>query len=77
MGEGKLMKKETVQEIKKLAAHSSLGLTIAFSIFIGLFFGIFLDKKFDTGPVFMLIGLGLGIAAAFRNMLHAINKLKK
>lgn len=71
------MKKETGRAIKDLAYYSSLGLQVALSIFIGLFFGRWLDSKFDTDPVFMLVFLGFGIAAGFRNILLAIKKSEK
>lgn len=71
------MKRETVRELRALAAHSSLGLTVAFSIFIGLFLGVFLDKRFDTSPWLTLIGLGFGIAAAYSNIVRAINQSGK
>ena len=71
------MKKETSKTIRELAYYSSLGLTVALSIFIGLFAGVWLDRKFDTSPVCTLIGLGLGIGAGFRNLAHAARKSRK
>ena len=71
------MKRETVQTLRELASYSSLGLTVAFSIFIGLFAGVFLDRRIGTNPWFMLIGLGLGIAAGFTQIVRAINKSSK
>ena len=71
------MKRETVRTLRELASHSSLGLTVALSIFIGLFIGVYLDKRFGTNPWLMLIGLGFGIAAAFSNIVKAINKSSK
>ena len=57
--------------MKLLADFSTIGMTMAFSIFIGVGFGYFLDHKvFDdrTSPWLTLIFLGLGIAAAFKNL---------
>lgn len=71
------MKRETVRWLRELASYSTLGLTVAFSIFIGLFFGIFLDHRFDTNPWMTLIGLGFGIAAGFSNIIRAINKSRE
>jgi ATP synthase protein I len=68
------MKRETWRWLKELAYYSSLGFQIALSIFIGLAVGVFLDRRFDTSPWLTLIFLGLGIAAAFRNIGLAMKK---
>jgi ATP synthase protein I len=69
------MKREKLRSIRDLAYFSSLGLSIALSIFIGLAVGIYLDRKvFGTTPWCTLIFLGLGIAAGFRNIGLAIKK---
>lgn len=68
------MKRETVRAIKDLAYYSSLGLQVALSIVIGLFFGLWLDSRFETEPVLMFVFLGFGIAAGFRNILLAMKK---
>ena len=72
------MKKETIRSIKDLAYYSSIGLSVALSIFIGLAIGVYLDRKvFNTTPWLTLIFLGLGIAAGFRNIGIAIKKSRK
>ncbi len=71
------MKRETVRQIMELTYYSSLGLSVALSIFIGLFFGIWLDSKTGTSPWFTLIFLGLGIAAGFRNIALAVRKSRE
>ncbi len=70
------MEDGTKRAIKDLAYYSSLGLSVALAIFIGLFAGIFLDKTFGTGPVLMFVFLGLGIIAGFRNILHAMKRVQ-
>lgn len=72
-----LMKKETGRHLKELAYYSSIGLSIALSIFIGLAVGVYLDRRYDTSPWLTLIFLGLGIAAGFRNIGLAIKKSRK
>ncbi|MFQ5483780.1 MAG: AtpZ/AtpI family protein [Desulfobacterales bacterium] len=71
------MKRETRRLAKDLIYYSSLGFQIALSIFIGLAAGIYLDRRFHTNPYLMLIFLGLGIAAGFRNIGLAIKKSRK
>ncbi len=68
------MKRETRRWIKELAYYSSLGFQIALSIFIGLAVGVYLDRRFETRPWLTLVFLGLGIAAAFRNIGLAMKK---
>jgi ATP synthase protein I len=57
--------------IKMMADFSTIGMSVAFSVFIGVGIGYFLDNKvFDgrTHPWFTLIFLGFGVAAAFLNL---------
>jgi ATP synthase protein I len=68
------MKRETRRSLKELAYYSSLGLSVALSIFIGLAIGLYLDRRFDTSPWLTLIFLCLGIAAGYRNIGLAIRK---
>jgi len=71
------MKRETLRSLRELAYFSSLGLAVALSIFIGLAIGVYLDRRFDTTPWLTLIGLGMGIAAGYRNIGLAIKKSRK
>jgi ATP synthase protein I len=57
--------------IKMMADFSTIGMSVAFSVFIGVGIGYLLDNKvFDgrTHPWFTLIFLGFGVAAAFLNL---------
>ena len=57
--------------MKLLADFSTIGMTVAFSIFIGVGIGYYLDHKvFDgrTYPWLTLIFLGFGVASAFLNL---------
>lgn len=71
------MKKENWRWARELAYYSSLGLSVALSIFIGLGIGVWLDGRFETTPWLTLIFLGFGIAAGFRNIGLAIKKSRK
>ena len=71
------MKKENLRSIRELAYYSSIGLQVALSIFIGLAIGLYLDRKFGCQPWMMLLFLGFGIAAGFRNIGLAIKKSRK
>ena len=57
------MKKDTVAYY--LGLVTQVGLTIIFSILIGLLVGIFLDRLFKTKGVFLVVFLIIGIAGGF------------
>ena len=42
------------------------------SIGLGFFGGYLLDQWWGTTPLLSLIGLGVGVAAAIRNLLQAV-----
>ena len=71
------MKRETRRAWRELAYFSSIGFSVALSIFIGLGVGVYLDRRFDTSPWCTLVFLVLGIAAGFRNIGLAIKKSRK
>ncbi|MGD9212447.1 MAG: AtpZ/AtpI family protein [Desulfobacteraceae bacterium] len=71
------MKKETRRYFRELGYFSTIGLSIALAIFIGLAIGLWLDKKFGTHPWLMIIFLILGIIAGYRNLGLAIKKSRK
>lgn len=71
------MNKETKRSLKELAYYSSLGFSVALSIFIGLAVGIYLDRRFGTSPWCTLVFLVLGIIAGFRNIAIVIRKTRK
>jgi len=71
------MKRETRRAYKELAYYSSLGISIALAIFIGLGVGVWLDRKFDTSPWLTLIFLFFGIIAGFRNIALVVKRARK
>jgi ATP synthase protein I len=66
-----------VAEVKMLAAASSIGLAMVLSVFFGLAAGYYLDKRFDTRPLFILLGLLTGLAAAFNNLIVLSRRLER
>jgi len=71
------MDEDLKKSIKDLAFFSSIGMAMALSIVIGVVAGYYIDEKFGTRPWFLYIGLGLGIAAAFRNLYYLYQRAKK
>lgn len=66
---------------RNLGAISSMGISVVLAIAIGVWFGMFLDRQFDTAPLFFWIFLAIGIAAGFKNVYvitrREIKKLNK
>jgi len=60
---------------RRLAALSSLGLTLPSSIAVGLFLGYLLDKLLGTRPWLLAIFTLLGIASGFLSLIRGLNKL--
>lgn len=49
-----------------------VGWYVGICIFLGVFAGLWLDKKFDTSPILVLVGLILGIIIAFYGVYRMI-----
>jgi len=49
-----------------------VGWYIGICIFLGVFAGLWLDKKFDTSPILVIVGLILGITIAFYGVYRMI-----
>ncbi|MBO8172015.1 MAG: AtpZ/AtpI family protein [Bacillaceae bacterium] len=47
---------------KMIALVSAIGMDLAFFTFTGVYAGRYLDRVWDTGPLFLLIGLLAGLA---------------
>ncbi len=63
--------------MRLLADFSNIGMTVAFSIFIGVGIGYFLDHKIfkgRTSPWLTLIFLGVGVLAAFKNLYNMASR---
>jgi F0F1-type ATP synthase assembly protein I len=70
------MDDDTRKMFRTLGYVSTLGLAMAISIVLGALIGHFLDARFRTEPWLFFIFLGLGIAAAFRNLYIMYKKIK-
>lgn len=55
----------------------SFGLTMAISIYLGFKGGLWLDNYLHTEPLFLIIGILLGIGVTFKNLLDNLKKLDK
>jgi ATP synthase protein I len=63
------------------ARFLGVGFYIAFCIVAGILGGLWIDGRFHTGPIFLLIGLVLGLVSAFwglyQMLLPMINENRK
>lgn len=59
---------------KAMALMSAISAQLVGSILIGLFFGKWLDAKFGTLPLFLILGLLFGLATGIYSMLKLIKK---
>ncbi len=62
------MEEEKKRLLKALGMISTMGISVAVAIIIGVFIGRQLDKWFGTAPWFFFIFLLFGIVAGFRNI---------
>jgi len=62
------MKEDNKRLIQRLGMISTMGISVAVAIAIGVFAGLKLDEWFGTKPWFFFIFLFFGIAAGFRNV---------
>jgi F0F1-type ATP synthase assembly protein I len=54
--------------LRSLTMVSSMGISVALAIGIGVWFGLTLDRWLGTRPWFFYIFLLIGIAAGFKNI---------
>jgi ATP synthase protein I len=68
------MDKETKNAAVQMAFASSVGIAMVLAIFGCLLLGSYLDRKFDSGNVFTIVFLIIGVSAGFRNIYVLIKK---
>ena len=68
------MDSETKKLSIQMAMASSIGIAMVLAIFGCLLLGSYLDRKFDSGHVFTIVFLLIGISAGFRNIYVLIKK---
>ena len=73
----KKMDEDLKKTIKTLGFVSTIGMSMAIAIALGALIGYYLDKWLNTSPWFLLIFLGFGIAAAFRNLYIMYKKVER
>ena len=68
------MDSETKKLSIQMAYASSIGIAMVLAIFGCLLLGSYLDRRFDSGHVFTIVFLLIGISAGFRNIYVLIQR---
>jgi ATP synthase protein I len=71
------VQEETRKYIKLFAMVSTMGISMVLALVIAIAIGYYLDKWFQTSPVFFLIFMVLGIVAGFRNIYVLMKRAEK
>lgn len=53
----------------------SFGITMILAMLLGFYAGEWLDRRLGTSPLFILLGIFLGMAAGFYNLWSVLSKL--
>ena len=60
-----------------LGLYSQIGVSISACVLIGVFAGIFIDRRFGTSPWFLFLGCLIGTGASFKAMYDLAVKKDK
>jgi F0F1-type ATP synthase assembly protein I len=67
----------TITTVQALAVASQFGVTLAVSVVLGYFAGHWIDDRLNTGIIFTLIGVLLGLVAAVLNTVRLYTALMR
>jgi ATP synthase protein I len=56
---------------------STVGLTLGLSVGIGVVMGVWLDRKFNTGGLLVILFSLLGVAAGFRQLIRTVVRINR
>lgn len=71
------MGEDLKKTFKTLGFLSTIGMSMALAICLGALIGYYLDKWLGTDPWLLLVFLGFGVVAAFRNLFIMYKKAEK
>lgn len=57
---------------RQYAHYATVGIMFPVAVALGFYLGYLLDRRLGTVPLFAIVGLALGVAAAVRNLLRVI-----
>jgi len=63
--------------MRQVGLLTTIPLLLAVSPIIGFFIGSFLDKRFNTDPIFTIVFLVIGFIAGARQVMNVVRKTSK
>ena len=66
------MRQKQRRPYQAIALYTAILSQLVGSILIGIFGGKWIDQKLETEPLFLIIGLFLGLAAGIYTMLRSV-----
>lgn len=57
---------------RQYAHYATVGIMFPVAVALGFYLGYLLDRRLGTVPLFAMLGLALGVAAAIRNLLQTV-----
>ncbi len=70
-------KKKGNTDYRQLGLLGTIPFLIAVSPLIGFFIGKWLDEKLGTDPIFLIVFIGLGLAAAIKETVKIIKEASR
>jgi len=68
------MRQKQRHPLQAIGLMSAIVSQLAGSVLVGIFGGRWIDRQFDTDPLFLVIGLLLGLAAGIYAMLRTVRQ---
>ena len=70
-------KKNWLKYVRYLNLAFSFGVSMVLIILLGVYGGNWLDHRLGTSPIFLLLGVFLGVGAGFYNLWSELSKLNE
>ena len=68
-------KKNWLKHARYLNLAFSIGISMTLTMLLAIFGGIWLDRRLGCSPLFLLVGIFLGVGAGFYNLWSELSKL--
>ncbi|NLA05143.1 MAG: AtpZ/AtpI family protein [Firmicutes bacterium] len=70
-------KRKWIKHARYINLAISFGLTMVLTILLGVYGGLWLDRRLGSTPLFLLLGIFLGVGAGFYNLWSELSKLNE
>lgn len=70
-------KNRWIKQIRYINLALSFGITMTLTILLAIYGGLWLDRRLGSTPLFLILGILLGVGAAFYSLLREILKLNE